>query len=235
MPAGAETAAIILAGGRGRRMGGAVKALLPLAGRPLLHHVLQRLRGQASPIAISANDPGLAGIAGDLPVLADDHGDRRGPLAGLLAGMLWCAAHHPAIRRIVSLPVDGPFLPQDLVPRLLARAEATGAAVTVAVSGGQDHPTVALWDMALAAPLRAVVEASADLSVRRFYAARRLARESFEGGDIDPFFNINTPEDLARAEDAMGMREDLVAVIAGDADQRHADGLGLPHREQGGG
>jgi molybdopterin-guanine dinucleotide biosynthesis protein A len=231
MPARSDTAVLILAGGRGRRMGGAVKALLPLGGRPLLDHVLQRLKGQPWPVAINANDPAVAAAAGELPVLADRHDDRRGPLAGLLAGMDWALTQN-GIRRIVSLPVDCPFLPRDLVTRILARAHETCAEVVVAASGGVEHPTVALWDLALAEGLRAVVEAGTDLSVRRFYQKRRVASCAFDGPG---FFNINTPADLTRAEDALAMGEDLEAVVARDADERHADRLGLPHREQSGG
>ena len=232
MPARSDTAAVILAGGHGRRMSGVAKALLPLGGRPLIDHVLLRLAGQVSPIAISARDPAIAAAA--CPVLPDAHDDRRGPLAGLLAGMAW-ARTQPGIRRIVSLPVDCPFLPRDLVARLCDRAADTGAEVVVAASNGAEHPTVALWDLALTEALRAVVNTAADLSVRRFYRTRQVTICAFEAPDRDPFFNINTPEDLARAEDALGMGEDLEAVIARDADEGHADGLGLPHREQGGG
>jgi molybdopterin-guanine dinucleotide biosynthesis protein A len=210
-------------------MGGVSKALLTLGGRSLLDHVLQRLEGQVSPVAISANDPS---IAGRVPVLADAHDDRRGPLAGLLAGMVWARAHG-GIRRIVTVPVDCPFLPRDLVGSLCAAADGSGATVVVAASGGVEHPTVALWDLALADALRAVVEAGADLSVRRFYQAHPVAIRAFDSGDVDPFLNINTPEDLARAEDACRLGEDLEAVIPGDADEGHADRLGLAHREQG--
>jgi molybdopterin-guanine dinucleotide biosynthesis protein A len=229
MPAPSDTAAVILAGGRGRRMGGVVKAMLPLGGRPLLEHVVRRLTSQVSPIAISANDPAIVAAQ---PMLTDAHDDRRGPLAGLLAGMVWARAQ-PGIRRIVSLPVDCPFLPGDLVARLCAIADATGASVVVAASGGIEHPTVALWDLALAGALRAVVEAGTDLSVRRFYQAHQVAICVFEAGDRDPFFNVNTPEDLARAEDALRVSEDLEAVVPGDADEGHADRLGLTHGEQG--
>jgi molybdopterin-guanine dinucleotide biosynthesis protein A len=230
MPPRSDIAAIILAGGRGRRMGGVPKALLPLGGRPLLDHVLRRLAGQVSPIAISANDPAIASV---LPLLADAHDDRRGPLAGLLAGLGW--ARTQGVSRVVSLPVDCPFLPRDLVGRLHAKAVETGAEVVIAASGGAEHPTVALWDIALIEPLRAVVEAGTDLSVRRFYQSRRVAVRAFDEPGRDPFLNINTPADLARAEDTLRMGEDLEPVIAGDADQCHADRLGFPHREQGGG
>jgi molybdenum cofactor guanylyltransferase len=249
-----DIAAVILAGGRGRRMGGVAKALLPLAGRPLLDHARRRVAGQVWPIAVSANDAAVAAAAAPLPVLADRYGDRRGPLAGLLAGMEWARAHHPGVTRVLSLPVDCPFLPRDLAARLLARAAETGAAVTVSASGGIDHPTVALWDLALVGALGAVVEAGTDLSVRRFYQpypvavcafdrpglepdGRRWNHRRSESADhaLDAFFNVNTPADLARAEDALRMGEDLEPVLAGDADQGHADGLGLPHREQSGG
>jgi len=230
MAAASDTAAVILAGGRGRRMGGVAKARLTLGRRSLLDHVLQRLDGQVSPIAISANDPAIVAA---LPLLPDVHDDRRGPLAGLLAGMIW-ARGWAGVRRIVSLPVDCPFLPRDLVGRLCQRADDTGAAVVVAASGGAEHPTVALWDLALAEPLRGVVDAGTDLSVRRFYRAYAFTICDFGGPGLDPFFNVNTPEDLARAEDALRMGENFEPVVPGHADEGHADRLGLSHREQGG-
>ena len=211
-------------------MGGVAKALLPLGGQSLLDHALERLGPQVSLIAVSANEPSILTTR---PVLADAHDDRRGPLAGLLAGMVWAKARG-GISRIVSVPVDCPFLPYDLVSSLCGAARTTGAQVVVAASGGVEHPTVALWDLTLIDALRAVVEDGADLSVRRFYQGHRLAICTFEGKGIDPFFNINTPEDLALAEDAFRVGEDLEAVIARNADEGHADGLGLAHGEQGG-
>jgi molybdenum cofactor guanylyltransferase len=230
MAAPSDTAAVILAGGRGRRMGGVAKARLMLGGRSLLDHVLRRLAGQVSQIAVSAND---SAIVADLPLLPDAHDDRRGPLAGVLAGMIW-ARDRAGLRRIVSLPVDCPFLPRDLVGRFLETAEETGAAIVVAASGGSEHPTVALWDLALAEPLRGVVEAGTDLSVRRFYRAFRFAICDFDLRGLDPFFDVNTPEDLARAEDALRMGEDLETVVPRHADEGHADRFGLPNGEQGG-
>jgi molybdenum cofactor guanylyltransferase len=211
-------------------MGGVAKARLMLGGRPLLDHVLQRLAGQVPQIAVSANDPA---IVADLPLLPDAHDDRRGPLAGVLAGMVW-ARGRAGLRRIVSLPVDCPFLPRDLVGRLRKTAEETGAAIVVAASGGAEHPTVALWDLALAETLRGVVAAGTELSVRRFYRAFPYAICDFDPRGLDPFFNVNTPEDLARAEDALRMGEDLETVLPGHADDGHADRFGLPHGEQGG-
>ena len=230
MPAPCDTAAVVLAGGRGRRMGGVVKALLPLGGRPLLGHVLQRLEGQVAPIAISANDPAVAAA---WPVLPDAHDDRRGPLAGLLAGMAW-AKTLGGIRRIICLPVDCPFLPDDLVASLCATADESRAKIVVAASGGIEHPTVGLWDLSLADALGNVVDAGTDLSVRRFYQTYPVAICPFHATVLDPFFNINTPDDLARAEDALRMGEDLEAVIPRHADEGHADRFRLAYSEQGG-
>ncbi|MCB8883261.1 molybdenum cofactor guanylyltransferase MobA [Acidisoma cellulosilytica] len=230
MPGPSDTAAVILAGGRGRRMGGALKALLPLAGQPLLAHGLARLAPQIGSIAVSANDPAVGQAAPGRPLLADRHDDRRGPLAGILAGLAW--AGHRDYRWLVSLPVDCPFLPADLVARL--REQAVGVRVVIARSAGQAHPTAALWDISLHDDLARVLAAGTDLSVRRFYEAYPHAFCDFPGGKTDPFFNINRPEDLASAEDALAAGKNLEPIVAGDADQHHADGIGLPHGEKRG-
>lgn len=230
MPAASDTAAVILAGGRGQRMGGVLKAGLMLGGQPLLDHVLQRLGPQIETIAVSANDPAVIALASGRPVLADSHADRRGPLAGILAGMAW-ARSLPGCRFLLSLPVDCPFLPRDLLQRL--RREAGGARVVVAASGGHPHPTAALWDIGLQPDLARVVEEGDDLSVRRFYERLPHRLCDFPAAGIDPFFNVNTPAELARAEDALRMGEDLEPIITRDTDQRHAGSLGLADGEQG--
>lgn len=234
MRAGSETvAAVILAGGEGRRMGGRSKALLPLGGVPLIHHVLARIQDQVAAIAISTRDQAVGAAAPGLPLVPDRHADRRGPLAGILAGFAWCRAAHPDCRWLLSLPVDCPFLPADLVPSLLARAAAGDARVVVGASGGIEHRAVALWDVTLEAALAPVVEEAADLSIRRFYQHFPHAICDFPRGGIDPFLNINTPEALERAEDALRMGKNLEPVRPRDADQRDTGGLGLAHREQG--
>lgn len=228
-------AAVILAGGAGRRMGGRSKARLMLGGRPLLHHVLARIGGQVSAIALSTGAEELAEIAPGLPRLADRHADRRGPLAGILAGMAWCRAAQPSLPWLLSLPVDCPFLPRDLVARLAARAARGDARVVIAASGGAEHPAIALWDVTLADDLGAVVAAAEDLSIRRFYRRFSYAVVEFPmAAGRDPFLNLNTPEALARAEETLAMGEDLEPVVARDADQGDAGSLGLPHGEQGG-
>jgi molybdopterin-guanine dinucleotide biosynthesis protein A len=214
-------------------MGGRSKALLPLGGFPLIRHVLDHLRGQVADIAISARDPAVAAVLPGLPLLPDRHADRRGPLAGILAGMVWCRAAHPDCRWLLSLPVDCPFVPGNLVPGLLTRAAAAEVRVVVAASAGVEHRAVALWDVTLADALAPVVEQAADLSIRRFYRRFPHAICDFPVGAIDPFLNINTPEALERAEDALRMSKNLEPIRPRDADQRDAGSLGLANGEEG--
>lgn len=236
-------AGVILGGGAGRRMGGRAKPALMLGGQTLLAHVQTRIAGQVSVLALAAR---TRPEGCDLPLLADRHADRRGPLAGILAGMLWAREALPEARFLLSLPCDAPFLPRDLVPRLLTMLAAEPEArVILACSGGVEHRAVALWDVALAGPLAEVVERGEDLSIHRFYRRVPHALCDFAAppsgpisGPIsgpDPFLNINTPEDLARAEDALRMGKHLEPIVPRNADEGEAGGLGLPHGKQGGG
>lgn len=185
----------VLCGGAGRRMGGADKALLRLAGQPLVTHAQDRLEPQVERLALSANgDPARLGFTG-LPVLADPLG--AGPLAGVLAALDWAAPL--GADAVVSVPVDTPFLPGDLVPRLWLAGD---GGLAVARCGDRLHPTCALWPVALREALRSALAAGA-FKVMAFAATHAAAEAPFPGGDPDPFLNLNTPEDLARAEAAL--------------------------------
>ncbi len=185
--------AVILAGGAARRMGGGDKALLPLGGARVIDHLLARLRGQVGALALNANgDPGRwAGL--DLPVLPDPLPGQPGPLAGLLAAMDWAAGLGSA--RVVTVPGDTPFLPRDLVARLAA---ADGAAIA-RDAAGRDHPVCGIWPVTAAALLRDLL-ARDQRRVMGFCAAVAARPVSFADSPPPPFFNINTPQDLARAE-----------------------------------
>lgn len=199
-----QIAAVILAGGLSRRMGGGDKSLRLLYGRPLLRHVVDRLAMQAFPLAINANGSPLRFAEFGLPVIPDATGDFAGPLAGILAGMRWAAQAAPASRYIATAACDTPFLPEDLVERLLAAAGSADAAISLAASGGQTHPVCGLWPVALAGDL---AQALADGRRKALdWAAvhpHRIVEFPFkEAGDqlMDPFFNANSPEDLTKAE-----------------------------------
>ncbi|WP_395543079.1 molybdenum cofactor guanylyltransferase MobA [Neotabrizicola sp. sgz301269] len=183
-------AAVILAGGQSRRMG-QDKALVRLAGRPLLAHVQRALSPQVAALALSANgDPARFAEFG-LTVLPDS--ESIGPLSGVLAGLRWAAAQ--GAQALVSAPVDAPFLPEDLVARL---SEGGTDAPALAESGGVMHPAVGLWPVALADALEAFLASGAKARVRDFALSHGGRAVAFP--DPACFLNLNTPEDLAGAE-----------------------------------
>ncbi len=205
MNEGNAAAGVILAGGLARRMGGRPKAFVEVAGRALVDHVIGRLAPQVTALALNANADRERLANRGLPVIADTVEGFAGPLAGVLAGMLWARREVPGVRWLVSVAVDTPFFPTDLTSRFLQAVEAEGAELACAASGGRTHPVFGLWPVALAEDLeRALVEE--DLRKIDLFTARyRLATVTFDTGAGDPFFNINRPEDVERAE-AMAAR-----------------------------
>ncbi|WP_084540077.1 molybdenum cofactor guanylyltransferase MobA [Azorhizobium doebereinerae] len=190
---------LILAGGLGRRMGGVDKALLPLAGRPLLRHVIDRLAPQVEGLLLSANGPPERFAAFGLPVLPDTLPDHPGPLAGVLAGLDHLAATAPEVDWMVSTPADAPFIPEDLVRRLRDACSAAGAPLTHAASAGRTHPVIALWPVRLRHALRDYL-AAGERRVGRFLADSGAVAVDWDCTRSDPFLNVNTPEELARSE-----------------------------------
>lgn len=190
---------LILAGGRARRMGGGDKPLLELGGRTLLARVAERLGPQCGAgLALSANgDPArFGGFPG--PVLPDTLPGQPGPLAGILAGLEHAAAR--GVEAVVSVSGDAPFLAEDLVARLDAVRPESG--IALAASGERRHYTIALWPAALRGDLRAYLE-SGERRVGGFIARHPAEAASWLVTPVDPFLNVNTPEDLAAAEAAL--------------------------------
>ena len=199
---------VILAGGQSRRMGGGDKSLQPLAGRSLIAHVIDRMSPQVDRIAINANgDPTrFAGLG--LPVIADSVDGFAGPLAGVLAGLDWAAKE--GADRILTAAADTPFFPLDLGARL-ERAALEGdtglalAATTDPARGMSRHPTFGLWPVALREDLRQAL----GQGMRKIVAwtdRHNAATAMFSPKPFDPFFNVNTPEDLERATTLMQER-----------------------------
>jgi len=195
---------VILAGGQARRMGGGDKALQSFDGRPLLARIVERLAPQVDAIAISANgDPArFAGFG--LPVIADSLPDFAGPLAGVLAGLDRARQQRPAVTDIVTVPGDAPFLPRDLVARLLAarsvtNADSAAADLACAASAGRQHPVIGLWPLRLRDDLYQALAVDGIRKVAAWTARHRLAVADFPVDPVDPFFNVNTPADLDEA------------------------------------
>src|SRR3954466_7907777 len=195
----APTLGLILAGGLARRMGGGDKPRTSIGGVTILSRVLERLKPQCKRLILNANgDPARFADTG-LPVIADDVPDFAGPLAGILAGLDWAAANTPGVDYVASVPGDCPFLPRDLVSRLhRARAE-SGRPLACARSGEWRHPVVGVWPVASRADLRhALIEE--DLRKIELWTARHgVALADWPAEPVDPFFNVNTPEDAAAA------------------------------------
>ncbi len=198
-------AGVILAGGRSRRMGGGDKCLQALGGEYLLSHVVTRAVHQVDALAINANGDPARFAEFELPVVSDSVEGFAGPLAGVLAGLDWAAETAPDCSWLATFACDAPFFPRNLVTRLSAEVEAAGADLACATSRGRDHPVFGLWPLALRSELRRALTEEEIRKVDVFTGRYKLVRVEFPDlasaeGPVDPFFNANSPEDLAEAE-----------------------------------
>jgi molybdopterin-guanine dinucleotide biosynthesis protein A len=189
---------VILAGGRASRMGGGDKPLRLLRQVPILSHVLARVARQGRALVLNANgDPDrFAGFG--LPVVADAEGDFPGPLAGILAGLDWAASQGQA-GDVLSVPGDCPFIPHDLAERIDEARRISGLPLACAGSGGWTHPVIGLWPVSIREELRAAMQAG-ERKIDRFTARFGCATAEWSTEPFDPFFNVNTPDELQQAE-----------------------------------
>jgi molybdopterin-guanine dinucleotide biosynthesis protein A len=195
------TLGLVLAGGLARRMGGGDKARIEIGGFSILDRVLATLSAQCVRIIINANgDPERFADTG-VPVIPDNVLDYPGPLAGILAGLDWLAGQDNGVEWLVSVPGDCPFLPDDLVEKLhqARRKMSTGVPLACARSGEWRHPTVGLWQLALRADLRKALVEEGLRKIEIWTARHGVAIADWPAEPVDPFFNVNTPEDAERA------------------------------------
>ncbi len=188
---------VILAGGLARRMGGQDKAFLMLQGAPLLDRAIVRLGRQVDTLAINSNSDAALFERFALPLIPDLDDTRAGPLAGVLAGL--SHAESAGASHIVTVAVDTPFFPDDLISRLCAAAKGQGVPLACAATGERTHPVFGLWPVALRDNLAAALD-NGERKVDRWTAQHGCAIATFEPDPFDPFFNVNTPDDLAEAE-----------------------------------
>lgn len=195
-------AGLILAGGASSRMGGGDKPLLALGAETVLGHVLHRLKPQVDHLALSANGDPSRFAAYELPVLADSFATLEGPLAGILAGLQWAegqAADHLAI-----IAGDTPFFPADLIARF--QAGASPDEIAMASSDERVHPVFSLWPIAMRAKLESFLLEGSNRSVMGFVRHQPHQIIEFEFHGLDPFFNINRPEDLETARNYLARK-----------------------------
>ncbi len=200
---------VLLAGGKSSRMGGGDKCLRELGGKPILTRIIERLQPQVSEIVINANGDPARFDAFGLPVVSDSVAGYQGPLAGVHAALEWVKANRPGVEHIVTVATDTPFFPADLVHRFLDAA-GDASAFRVAQSDMGVHPVIGLWPIGLSEPL----ETSLARGERKVTAWTKdhgavpvfFSTVDVGGQSIDPFFNINAPEDLAAAEALLSER-----------------------------
>jgi molybdenum cofactor guanylyltransferase len=200
---------LLLAGGQSRRMSDAFaagrgdKGLLDLSGKPMLGHVIERLTPQAGRLVINANGDPARFASFDLPVVPDTIEGYAGPLAGILAGLRWSIVNAPDATHVVSVSTDAPFLPADLVTKLQQGLANASGSIALAQSGGELHPVIGLWPVALADDLEQALHAGTRKVLawtdRHGTVPVEFPFTHLKGRSVDPFFNANTPEELAEA------------------------------------
>ena len=187
--------AVILAGGEGRRLGGVEKALVKVSGRRLIDWTVAHLTPQCDKLALSlrADRPWADEL--QLPVLLDRPTSAVGPLGGVAAALHWAKTLTPTAAWVITVPVDLPFLPDNLIERLTA----TDTDIAVACSSGRAHHAVAAWRPHLSDSLADALKNGA-MAIRQFQSKHKVAEVAWSTEQTDPFFNVNTPEDITEAE-----------------------------------
>jgi molybdopterin-guanine dinucleotide biosynthesis protein A len=202
---------LVLAGGLARRMGGGDKAMIRIGGETILERALARVAPQCAGMLINANGDPTRFARFGLPVVADDVSGFAGPLAGILAGLDWLAANAPTIAWLASVPGDCPFLPRDLVARLHAARAAAGVPLACAKSGDWRHPVVGLWPVGLREDMRRALVDEGLRKIEAWTARHGVGLAEWPAEPVDPFFNVNTPEDAAQAQRFAAVEDTLIA------------------------
>jgi molybdopterin-guanine dinucleotide biosynthesis protein A len=207
---GGRVAGVILAGGRARRMGGVVKSLLPLAGKPMLGHVIDRVRPQVAGLALSVEHAAESFEAFGLQQLADSNPD-GGPLGGLLAAMQWMES---TCDWLLLVPCDAPFVPLDLAACLLESATGSGKAGALVCYAGEIQPTFSLWHRRVLPALVRAVTVEGMAGFKQFLQQVELAERAWPQSTPSPFFNINDRDALKKADSLMNtLKEDSACSV----------------------
>ena len=192
---------VILAGGRSKRMSGQDKCLLPLGGKPILAHLIDRLKPQVSALILNANGDPARFRDFAIDIVPDAMEGFLGPLAGICAAFDWFATHNIQSSWALVVSGDTPFVPRNLAPTLFAHVQQNPEAkLIVPRTGGQEHYLCALWRSDQAEALRQAVQDGSARSVKQWVSNEASISVDFDTGPIDPFLNINTQEDYLRAE-----------------------------------
>jgi molybdopterin-guanine dinucleotide biosynthesis protein A len=190
-------------------MGGGDKPLRTIGGRTILERVLERFSPQCDGLILNANGDPARFADLDLPVVADTVEGFAGPLAGILAALEWAREHRRDCEWVASVAADTPFLPRDLVAQLHEARTTANLPLACASSGGRAHPVNALWPVALASDLRHALIVEDLRKIDRWTARHGIAHVEWPVEPVDPFFNANTPDDIAEAEEMLAAYGDI--------------------------
>jgi molybdopterin-guanine dinucleotide biosynthesis protein A len=200
MAARGPVVGVLLAGGLARRMGGGDKCLRQLGGHSLLDILIERTQDQVSQLIINANGDPKRFESQGLQIAPDVIDGFQGPLAGVLTGLEWAVSHVPEAQWVVSFATDAPFIPLDMVERLFQSVEDDGADMACAMTNGRTHPVFALWPVRLKEDLRCAMVDEEIRKIDIWTGRYNIAHVEFSIEPLDPFFNVNRPDDLAHAE-----------------------------------
>jgi len=194
-----EPLGVVLAGGLSRRMEGAEKSLMMLSGKTLISRVCSRLAEQVPSLIINANGDPKRFSALKLQIVPDTVDGFAGPLAGVLAGMRW-AKDNGVYSHILTAAADTPFFPLGYTEKMTHQLRKDNSKIALAMSNDRRHPVFGLWDTSLADELEAFLIEEEERKVMLFVRRYANTTVAFEAGQIDPFFNVNTPADMKMAE-----------------------------------
>lgn len=191
----------VIAGGQSKRMGDHDKLWLELAGKSLIARAACRLARQTGNVILNVNrhDERLDGL--DYPVVHDRNADFQGPLAGILAVLGWAHDNRPDVTHVATVSADSPFFPEDLVAKLVESVEGRADDIAIAFCENFPQPVFSLWPISSLAPLERFLDETGNLKVMGFVRSQSWVRIDFLPGHPHAFFNINTPEDHAEAQD----------------------------------
>lgn len=190
---------VVLAGGRSSRMGQQDKAFCQLGQQCLIETVIGRVMPQVDELIINTNSEQPAYRALGLPIIKDCADGQLGPLVGILSAMEWIAAQRPQCHWLASFSVDTPFVPLDTVDKLFPAIEREQTLLASVRSEQRTHPVIGLWSLQLRGDLREQLLHHQMRKVDRWTARHGVAIVDFDAEPVDPFFNVNTPDELDTA------------------------------------
>jgi len=195
-----DLCAVILTGGRSSRMGGGIKSLKKFNNKYIFDRIFENLQTQVDKVIINSNDSENLFVKYNVEVIKDSLEGYLGPLAGIHASFEWLNKNAPYINWLVTVPGDTPFIPKNLVKKLLDKVKNTNHKIVLAQSNGKTHPIIGIWHSNLFESLKNSLN-SGNRKIMNWASQNSLGYEEFTNSKYDPFFNINCKEDLIEAKE----------------------------------